>query len=69
MRAKFFDTYRVGAVYWPVVQTINFSFIPVKNQVVFTSFFSMLWSSFLAYMKHLKLNKEGDLASIQPSDR
>lgn len=54
VRTKFFDTYRIGAVYWPVVQTFNFTFIPVKNQVVFTSFFSMLWSSFLAYMKHLE---------------
>lgn len=55
--AKFFDTYKVGAVYWPIVQTINFQFVPVKNQVICTSFFSMLWSAFLAYMKHLEIEK------------
>lgn len=58
VKAKFFDTYRIGAVYWPVVQTINFKFVPAKNQVVCTSFFSMLWSAFLAYMKHLEIEKK-----------
>lgn len=56
VRAKFFDTFKVGAVYWPCAQTLNFTFVPVKNQVVVTSMFSMLWSSFLAYMKHLELD-------------
>ncbi|CAD7093708.1 unnamed protein product [Hermetia illucens] len=54
VRAKFLETYRVGMVFWPIVQTVNFTFIPAKNQVIFTSFFSMLWSAFLAYMKHLQ---------------
>lgn len=42
-------------MFWPIVQTVNFTFIPAKNQVVFTSFFSMLWTSFLAYVKYLSL--------------
>lgn len=54
VRGKFLETYRVGMVFWPIVQTVNFTFIPAKNQVIFTSFFSMLWSAFLAYMKHLQ---------------
>ncbi|XP_031619862.1 protein sym1 isoform X1 [Contarinia nasturtii] len=54
VRNKFIDTYKVGAIYWPTVQTINFTFVPLKNQVVCTSFFSMIWSAFLAYEKHLK---------------
>lgn len=58
---KFLDTYKVGVVYWPMVQTINFTFIPAKNQVVFTSFFSMLWTSFLAYMKHLELREHDEI--------
>lgn len=58
VRAKFFDTWKVGVVYWPLVQTFNFACIPMHNQVVFTSFFSMIWTSFLAYMKHLELQAE-----------
>ena len=57
LTSKFFDTYKVGAVYWPIAQTINFKFVPVKNQVVCTSFFSMIWSVFLAYMKHLEIEQ------------
>lgn len=57
LKSKFFDTYKVGAVYWPIAQTINFKFVPVKNQVICTSFFSMLWSVFLAYMKHLEIEQ------------
>lgn len=52
---KFIDTYKVGVIYWPTMQTLNFSFVPVKNQVVCTSFFSMIWSAFLAYMKHQQI--------------
>ncbi|GAB0093225.1 SYM1 [Sergentomyia squamirostris] len=57
VQEKFFDTYKVGAIYWPCVQTINFTLVPQKNQVVFVSIFSMLWSSFLAYMKHMEIEK------------
>lgn len=103
VRSKFLETYKIGAIYWPTVQTvrapppfyvynyvncitsyilyvcsgaqhtasasacifieysfkfqINFTFVPIKNQVVYTSFFSMLWSGFLAYEKHLKQKK------------
>ncbi|KAI8129586.1 hypothetical protein FF38_10647 [Lucilia cuprina] len=53
--SKFFDAYRIGIIYWPCVQTINFAFVPVKNQVIFTSFFSMCWTTFLAYIKFLEL--------------
>lgn len=55
VRNKFFEAYKVGVIYWPCVQTINFTLIPVKNQVVFASFFSMLWTAFLAYTKYLEL--------------
>ncbi|XP_017471160.1 PREDICTED: mpv17-like protein 2 isoform X2 [Rhagoletis zephyria] len=51
---KFLDAYRVGIIYWPCVQTINFTFVPPRNQVVFTSFFSMCWTTFLTYVKYLQ---------------
>lgn len=51
MADKFWNTFCVGAVYWPTVQTFNFTFIPVRNQVVFTSLCSMFWSGFLAWMR------------------
>ncbi|KAK7868563.1 hypothetical protein R5R35_009460 [Gryllus longicercus] len=51
---KFIPTYRVGFCVWPVLQTINFAFIPERNRVPFVSICSFLWSSFLAYMKQLE---------------
>lgn len=36
---------------WPVLQTINFFFIPEHNRVVYVSCCSLIWTSFLAYMK------------------
>uniref|UniRef100_A0A1L8D8X5 Putative conserved plasma membrane protein n=1 Tax=Nyssomyia neivai TaxID=330878 RepID=A0A1L8D8X5_9DIPT len=57
VREKFFDTYKVGAVYWPCVQTINFTLVPPRNQVVVVSIFSMIWSSFLSYMKHMEIER------------
>lgn len=57
VKEKFLDTYKVGVVYWPIVQTINFGFVPARNQVIFVSFFSMVWSTFMAYMQHLELKR------------
>jgi hypothetical protein len=39
---------------WPVIQTINFSFIAEKNRVPFVSICSLVWTTYLAYMKQLE---------------
>lgn len=66
---KFYDTYKVGVVYWPSVQTLNYSFVPVRNQVVCSSVFSMIWSSFLAYEKHLEIkSKTTDESEIKRNE-
>ncbi|XP_055618532.1 mpv17-like protein [Toxorhynchites rutilus septentrionalis] len=51
VRTKFPDTYKVGICVWPVIQTINFALIPEHNRVPFVSICSLLWTTFLAYMK------------------
>ncbi|XKL68406.1 hypothetical protein PGB90_003897 [Kerria lacca] len=48
--SKFLPTYKVGAVIWPVLQTINYTLIPERNRIPFVSICSLMWSSFLAYM-------------------
>ncbi|KAH8318128.1 hypothetical protein KR074_010471 [Drosophila pseudoananassae] len=58
---KFLEAYKVGVIYWPCVQTVNFAFVPARNQVVFTSFFSMCWTTFLAYIKFLQMHPHVDL--------
>uniref|UniRef100_A0A6M2DEX2 Uncharacterized protein n=1 Tax=Xenopsylla cheopis TaxID=163159 RepID=A0A6M2DEX2_XENCH len=52
VKAKFLPTYKVGVCVWPVLQTINFSLISESNRVPFVSLCSLMWTSFLAYMKY-----------------
>jgi hypothetical protein len=45
------NIYAVGFVYWPLAQTINFWLVKPKNQVIYASFASLIWTTFLAYIK------------------
>nr|CAD7604779.1 unnamed protein product [Timema genevievae] len=63
VKAKFLPTYKVGASVWPVIQTINYTFVPERNRVPFVGMCSFLWTCFLAYMKQLDIQK---LAAKQP---
>ncbi|CAO1382397.1 unnamed protein product [Diamesa serratosioi] len=58
---KFPQTYKVGVCFWPIVQTINFTFISERNRVPFVSGCSFLWTIFLAYMKQLEAEKTDDI--------
>lgn len=48
---KFWDTYKVGFFYWPCVQTVNFALVAPKNQIIVAGFFSLIWTTFLAFVK------------------
>ncbi|KAI5637990.1 mpv17 / PMP22 family domain-containing protein [Phthorimaea operculella] len=66
VKAKFWPTYKVGASIWPAVAMINFCLIPPRNRVPFISCCSLLWTSFLAYMKHLDKEKVAAKAGDSP---
>ncbi|XP_034840485.1 mpv17-like protein 2 [Maniola hyperantus] len=53
VKTKFWPTYKVGASVWPAVAMFNFYFIAPKNRVPFISICSLIWTCFLAYMKHI----------------
>ncbi|XP_012350589.1 mpv17-like protein [Apis laboriosa] len=53
VKHKFWPTYKIGVCVWPILQTVNFFFIPEHNRVVYVSCCSLIWTSFLAYMKAL----------------
>ncbi|XP_012176482.1 mpv17-like protein isoform X4 [Bombus affinis] len=66
VKHKFWPTYKVkyvGVCVWPILQTINFFFVPEHNRVIYVSFCSLIWTSFLAYMKALEAKKLQDLKS------
>lgn len=54
VKSKFIPTYKVAICVWPILQTINFTYIPEKNRVPFVSVCSFLWTLFLSYMKQLE---------------
>ncbi|KAG7307613.1 hypothetical protein JYU34_007835 [Plutella xylostella] len=64
VKNKLWPTYKVGASIWPAVAMINFCLIPPRNRVPFISMCSLLWTSFLAYMKHLDKEKV-DLVKVE----
>lgn len=51
VKQKFPDAFKVGIFVWPVVQTINFTLIAEHNRVPFVSICSLMWTTFLAYLK------------------
>lgn len=51
VKAKFWKTYKLGALYWPSMQTVNFYFVPEKYQMVFVSVASCIWTIYMAHVK------------------
>lgn len=41
---------QIGLCYWPIAQTINLTFVPHKNRVVFISLCGLVWVTFLAFV-------------------
>ncbi|KAG8222024.1 hypothetical protein J437_LFUL002785 [Ladona fulva] len=48
---KFLPTYKVGVCVWPILTTINFTFVSERNRVPFVSVCSLMWTTFLSFMK------------------
>lgn len=59
-------TFQVGASVWPAVAMVNFCLIRPKNRVPFISLCSLVWTCFLAYMKHLDKEKVAAKAGQSP---
>ncbi|XP_045473143.1 mpv17-like protein isoform X2 [Harmonia axyridis] len=55
---KFLPTYKIGLGYWPIIQTVNFTYISEKNRVPFISLCGMVWTVFLAFMLQTNLPKK-----------
>ncbi|XP_032675733.1 mpv17-like protein [Odontomachus brunneus] len=58
VKIKFWPTYKVAICIWPILQTINFGLIPERNRVIYVSVCSLIWTTFLAYMKTLQAKQE-----------
>ncbi|XP_036220952.1 uncharacterized protein [Bactrocera oleae] len=57
VKDKFPKTLRIAIFIIPVLQTINFGLVPEPNRILFVSFCSLFWITFLAHMQ-----KQGEKA-------
>lgn len=51
VREKFWPTYKIGVVFWPTAQTLNFYYVSERNRIIFVSAASFVWTVYLAHMK------------------
>lgn len=51
-RTKIIPTLKANYTLWPAIQSINFTFIPPKLQVLFINCFSLLWNCIITYITH-----------------
>ncbi|XP_012937993.1 mpv17-like protein 2 [Aplysia californica] len=59
-RNKFLHIYKVDWMFWPAAQFVNFYLIPHRFRVFYVNFATLLWNTFLTYIKHK------DIGAVQP---
>lgn len=57
---------QVGLCVWPILQTINYTFVPYKNRLIYVSVCSLIWTSFLAYVKQMDAEHLAEFKEHQP---
>ncbi|KAG5854421.1 mpv17-like protein isoform X1 [Anguilla rostrata] len=50
-RGKFLNTYKTGLMYWPFVQLLNFTLVPVYLRTTFTGCCAFVWAIFLCFSR------------------
>ncbi|XP_072466372.1 mpv17-like protein [Notamacropus eugenii] len=61
LRQKFWNTYKTGLMFWPFVQLLNFSFVPIYLRTAYLGLCGFLWASFLCYSQQ---SGDGTLSSV-----
>lgn len=51
-RRKFIEVYKADWSFWPAAQAINFFYVKPEYRVVYVSIATLVWNTFLSYMKH-----------------
>ncbi|XP_060028930.1 mpv17-like protein isoform X1 [Erinaceus europaeus] len=49
LKQKFWNTYKIGLMYWPFVQLTNFSLVPIPWRTAYTGLCGFLWATFLCF--------------------
>ena len=49
---SWFNHIQIGALIWPFLQAVNFTFIPGRLRAIYVAIFSFFWTTGLAALKH-----------------
>lgn len=60
---QWWDTLRTNWLIWPIVQTFNFSFVPLPYQLLTVNIVAIFWNTFLSY-KNSNIVLEKDKYSV-----
>jgi len=58
--------YVADCIYWPLLQAINFRFVPARYRVTYNASVTLLWNVFLCYL-HIQMKKRSTRNSTTPS--
>ncbi|CAL8269645.1 unnamed protein product [Gadus morhua 'NCC'] len=50
-REKFLNTYKTGLMFWPFVQCVNFTLVPLYVRTSFTGCCAFVWATFLCFSR------------------
>ncbi|XP_045063022.1 uncharacterized protein LOC123481840 isoform X1 [Coregonus clupeaformis] len=50
-REKFLNTYKTGLMFWPFMQFLNFSLVPLYMRTTFTGCCAFVWATFLCFSR------------------
>lgn len=50
LKQNYFGILRANYMLWPVAQVVNFTFVPVQYQVLYSQFIALIWNCYLSWM-------------------
>ena len=58
---------QVGFAYWPLLQLVNFRFMPTQFKPAFVGVAAFVWTNFLCYQKSRKSKKQETVLPVEES--
>ena len=65
-RTVYLETYIADCLVWPALQWLNFSYVPLRYQVLYVNGCNLLWNSFLSLVRHKGARRRGGVGGCSP---